>query len=51
MSDYDPRYPESPFQRDTPNVRWGWVAAVVCVAVVLAVVFGMWHQPSWFRVP
>jgi hypothetical protein len=54
MSDYDYRNPEDPFQRDTaydPNVRtgnsaWGWIAAAVFVAIVLAVVFGMGHQPN-----
>ena len=52
MSDYDYRNPEDPFQRDAaydPNARsgnsaWGWVAAAVFVAIVLAVVFGMGHQ-------
>jgi hypothetical protein len=51
MSDYDYRNPQDPFQRDTaydPNVRtgnsaWGWIAAAVFVAIVLAVVFGMGH--------
>jgi hypothetical protein len=54
MSDYDYRNPEDPFQRDAaynPNARsgnsaWGWVAAAVFVAIVLAVVFGMGHQPG-----
>ena len=54
MSDYDYRNPEDPFQRDTaydPNVRtgnsaWGWIAAAVFVAIVLAVVFGMGHRPG-----
>ena len=54
MSDCDYRNPEDPFQRDTaydPNVRtgnsaWGWVAAAVFVAIVLAVVFGIGHQPG-----
>ena len=54
MSDYDYRNPEDPFQRDTaydPDVRtgnsaWGWIAAAVFVAIVLAVVFGMGHQPG-----
>jgi hypothetical protein len=54
MSDYDYRNPEDPFRRDVaydPNVRsgnsaWGWVAAAVFVAIVLAVVFGMGHQPG-----
>ena len=54
MSDYDYRNPEDPFQRDAaydPSARsgnsaWGWVAAAVFVAIVLAVVFGMGHQPG-----
>jgi hypothetical protein len=54
MSDYDYRNPEDPLHRDSaydPNVRrgnsaWGWVAAAVFVAIVLAVVFGMGHQPN-----
>jgi Na+/H+-dicarboxylate symporter len=54
MSDYDYRNPEDPFQRDTAydssvrtgNSAWGWVAAAVFVAIVLAVVFGMGHQPG-----
>ena len=54
MSDYDYRNPEDPFQRDTaydPNARtgnsaWGWIAAAVFVAIVLAVVFGMGRQPG-----
>jgi len=54
MSDCDYRNPEDPFQRDTaydPNVRtgnsaWGWIAAAVFVAIVLAVVFGIGHQPG-----
>ena len=54
MPDYDYRNPEDPFQRDTaydPNVRtgnsaWGWIAAAVFVAIVLAVVFGMGRQPG-----
>ena len=54
MSDYDYRNPEDQFQRDTaydPNVRtgnsaWGWVAAAVFVAIVLAVVFGMGRNPG-----
>jgi hypothetical protein len=53
MSDYDYRNPDDPL-RDTaydPNVRsgnsaWGWIAAAVFVAIVLAVVFGMGHQPA-----
>ena len=52
MSDYDYRNPDDPFQRDTaydPTVRtgnsaWGWIAAAVFVAIVLAVVFGIGHQ-------
>ena len=54
MSDYDYRNPEDPFQRDTaydPNARtgnsaWGWIAAAVFVAIVLAVLFGMGRQPA-----
>src|SRR5262249_61941779 len=54
MSDYYFRNPEDPFRRDAaydPNVRsgnsaWGWVAAAVFVAIVLAVVFGMGRQPG-----
>jgi hypothetical protein len=54
MSDYDYRNQDDPFQRDSaydPNVRtgnsaWGWIAAAVFVAIVLAVVFGMGHQPG-----
>src|SRR5262249_20150507 len=54
MSDYDYRNPEDPFQRDAAydpsarsgNAAWGWVAAAVFVAIVLAVVFGMGHQPG-----
>ena len=54
MSDYNFRNPEDPFERDTaydPNARtgnsaWGWIAAAVFVAIVLAVVFGMGRQPS-----
>ncbi len=54
MSDYDYRNSQDPFERDTaydPNVRtgnsaWGWIAAAVFVAIVLAVVFGMGHQPG-----
>ena len=46
MSDYDYRNPEDPFRQEAaydPNVRsgnsaWGWVAAAVFVAIVLAVV-------------
>jgi hypothetical protein len=34
------------------RVNWGLVTTAVLVAIVLVVVFGMWHQPSyWFRVP
>jgi hypothetical protein len=54
MSDYDYRNPEDPLRQDAaydPNVRggnsaWGWVAAAVFVAIVLAVVFGMGRQPG-----
>jgi hypothetical protein len=51
MSDYY-HGPEDPFRRDDaydPNVRsggsaWGWIAAAVFIALVLAVVFGIGRQ-------
>jgi hypothetical protein len=57
MSDYknsDFQNPEDPFRRDSkldPNVEasnamWGWIAAAVFVVVILAVAFGVGHQPG-----
>jgi hypothetical protein len=53
-TDFDPLSPEDPYRRDAkmdPDVRaanavWGWLAAAVFVVVVLAVAFGMTHQPG-----
>jgi hypothetical protein len=57
MSDfrnYDYRDPNDPLRRDPPldpdaramNARWGWIAAAVFLVVVLAVAFGIGHQPN-----
>ena len=57
MSDYrnfDYRDPNDPLRRDAPssagaramNATWGWIAAAVFLVVVLAVAFGIGHQPS-----
>ena len=54
MSDYDYRNPEDPFRRDAKfdpdlraaNAAWGWIAAAVFLVVVLAVAFGVGHQPG-----
>jgi hypothetical protein len=53
-SDFDPLNPDDSYRRNArmdPDVRaanvvWGWVAAAVFVVVVLAVAFGMTHQPG-----
>jgi len=59
MSDYrnrnfDYRDPDDPLPSEArldPNVRaanaaWGWIAAAVVLVVVLAVAFGIGHQPG-----
>jgi len=57
MSDYrnfDNRDPNDPLQRDASyspdpramNATWGWIAAAVFLVVVLAVAFGIGHQPT-----
>jgi hypothetical protein len=57
MSDFrnsDYRDPNDPLRRDpspTPDARamnatWGWIAAAVFLVVVLAVAFGVGHQPN-----
>ena len=59
MSDYqnpefDYRNPEDPFRRDakldpdvrTANMAWGWIAAAVFVVAILAIAFGVGHQPG-----
>ena len=53
-SDFGYRNPEDPFRGDakldpdvqTSNAAWGWFAAAVFVVVILAVAFGMGHQPG-----
>jgi hypothetical protein len=52
--DFDYRNPEDPFRDDAKmdpdvgaaNAAWGWVAAAVFLVVVLAVAFGIGHQPG-----
>jgi len=52
MSDY--RNPNDPYRRDlgydpdarAMNATWGWIAAAVFLVVVLAVAFGIGHQPG-----
>jgi hypothetical protein len=46
-SDYDRNNqpPYDPVARDM-NATWGWVAAAVFIVVILAVAFGIGHQPS-----
>src|SRR5580658_8104799 len=52
--DDDYRNPEDPFRNDAkmdPNVgaanaAWGWIAAAVFLVVLLAVAFGIGHQPG-----
>jgi hypothetical protein len=59
MSDYrnlniDYRDPDDPLRSDAKfdpdasaaNAAWGWIAAAVFVVVVLAVAFGIGHQPG-----
>ncbi len=51
-SDYD--YRNDPLRRDPAydpdaramNATWGWIAAAVFIVVVLAVAFGIGHQPN-----
>jgi len=53
-TDFNPLSPEDPYRHDAkmdPDIRaanavWGWIAAAVFVVVVLAVAFGMTHQPG-----
>jgi hypothetical protein len=37
--------PYDPVARDM-NATWGWIAAAVFIVVVLAVAFGVGHQPG-----
>jgi hypothetical protein len=58
MSDWNSgsefRDPNDPYRRDAymdsdaraANAVWGWIAAAVFVVVILAVAFGMSHQPG-----
>jgi hypothetical protein len=57
MSDFrnsDYRDPNDPLRRAPPrdpdaramNATWGWIAAAVFLVVVLAVAFGIGHQPN-----
>jgi hypothetical protein len=57
MSDFrnfDYRNSDDPLRRDAPydpdshamNAAWGWIAAAVFLVVVLAVAFGIGHQPG-----
>ena len=51
-SDYDDR--NDPLRRDpafdpdarTMNATWGWITAAVFIVVVLAVAFGIGHEPG-----
>jgi hypothetical protein len=60
MSDFrnsDYRNPNDPLRREPPydpdaramNATWGWIAAAVFLVVVLAVAFGIGHQPGQFN--
>jgi hypothetical protein len=60
MSDFgnsDYRNPNDPLRRDAPydpdaramNATWGWIAAAIFLVVVLAVAFGIGHQPGQFN--
>src|ERR1700676_3820770 len=55
MSDYrNSEYGNDPLRRDPPydpdaramNATWGWIAAAVFIVVVLAVAFGIGHEPG-----
>jgi hypothetical protein len=54
MSDYrNSEFGNDPLRRDPPydpdaramNATWGWIAAAVFIVVVLAVAFGIGHEP------
>jgi hypothetical protein len=53
-SDFDYRNSNDPLRRDPPfdpderamNSTWGWIAAAIFVVVILAVAFGVGHEPS-----
>ena len=54
MSDYRNEFGNDPLRRDPPydpdaramNATWGWIAAAVFIVVVLAVEFGIGHEPN-----
>ena len=55
MSDYrNSEFGNDPLRRDPPydpdaramNATWGWIAAAVFIVVVLAVAFGIGHEPN-----
>ena len=55
MSDYrNSEFGNDPLRRDPPydpdaramNATWGWIAAAVFIVVVLAVSFGIGHEPN-----
>jgi hypothetical protein len=55
MSDYrNSEFGNDPLRRDPPydpdaramNATWGWIAAAVFIVVVLAVAFGIGHEPG-----
>ncbi len=43
--DYRDEQPYDPVARNT-NATWGWIAAAVFIVIVLAVAFGVGHQPG-----
>jgi hypothetical protein len=53
-SDFDYRTGNDPLRRDPPydpderamNATWGWIAAAIFVVVILAVAFGIGHEPG-----
>jgi hypothetical protein len=54
MSDFGNYDPNDQLRRDPPfdpdakamNAAWGWIAAAVFLVVVLAVAFGIGHEPG-----
>jgi hypothetical protein len=52
--DFNYRSPDDPMRRDAKfdpdtraaNAAWGWIAAAVFLVVVLAVAFGIGHEPN-----
>jgi hypothetical protein len=47
-NDNDPLRPNEPYDPDARamNATWGWIAAALFLVVVLAVAFGIGHQPG-----